>query len=280
LSRPLLLDTFCKAGGAGMGYHLAGFDVVGVDIEPQPNYPFPFIQADAIPYIEEHGHEYDAIHASPPCQAYCAMKHLTTKAHPDLVDATRAALIKTGKPYVIENVPGAPLINPIILCGTMFGLETSCGAQLRRHRLFETNWRLRKVDLLAAGLWCRHDKRRCVSITGHTAEGRKGKWTGHTISVTGSGQPVGRTIMVVGETPRDPALERSNRHNRTITITGQTPQQNVVRNQIRETFPVSAAREAMGIDWMVMRELSQAIPPKYTEFIGRQLLAAINRPTK
>jgi DNA (cytosine-5)-methyltransferase 1 len=134
MNKPMLLDTFCKAGGAGFGYHLAGFDVVGVDIEPQKHYPFGFVQADAIEYIAEHGHEFDVIHASPPCQAYSVTKSLTSNDHPRLIEATRHVLIKTGKPYVIENVEGAPLINALMLCGSMFP-----GLRVYRHRLFECN---------------------------------------------------------------------------------------------------------------------------------------------
>lgn len=133
LMKPLLLDTYCKAGGAGMGYSLAGFDVVGVDIEPQPRYPFEFIQGDAVEFIRSRGRDFDVIHASPPCQAYSTTASLSKKIHQKLIEPTRAALIATGKPYVMENVPGAPLINPLMLCGTMFGLRTI------RHRLFESN---------------------------------------------------------------------------------------------------------------------------------------------
>ena len=146
MSRPRLLDLFCGAGGAAVGYHRAGFDVVGVDIRPQPNYPFEFVQADALEFIGDGSwldyegvRVFDAIHASPPCQAYS----VATKAwngrikradHPDLVGPTRDLLEQTGLPWVIENVPGAPLRNAIQLCGSSFGLD------VRRHRLFETNW--------------------------------------------------------------------------------------------------------------------------------------------
>jgi DNA (cytosine-5)-methyltransferase 1 len=132
-----LLDLFCGAGGAGMGYHRAGFEVVGVDIKPQPHYPFEFHQGDALEYLAEHGREFDVIHASPPCQAYSRIAALATaEDYPKLVEPVRTALIKSGLPYVIENVPGAPLLNPMLLCGTMFNLP------LYRHRLFETNFPL------------------------------------------------------------------------------------------------------------------------------------------
>ena len=134
--RPKCLDLFCCAGGAGMGYYLAGFEVVGIDIEMQPEYPFEFIQDDAIKFVKEHGHEFDFIHASPPCQHFTkynnCRKNLKEK-YEDLIEPTRQALIESGKPYVIENVVGAPLLNPITLCGSMFGLD------VRRHRLFESN---------------------------------------------------------------------------------------------------------------------------------------------
>jgi DNA (cytosine-5)-methyltransferase 1 len=120
-----------------MGYHLAGFEVVGVDIAPQKRYPFQFIQADALEYLAAHGHEFDAIHASPPCQAYSVMKNPNPeycKPHPELIEPVRDLLISTGKPYIIENVVGAPLIKPIMLCGSQFGLK------VYRHRLFEVNY--------------------------------------------------------------------------------------------------------------------------------------------
>ena len=116
-----------------MGYSRAGFEVVGVDIAAQPRYPFEFIQGDAIEYVKEHGHEYDAIHASPPCQAYTNAQKIMRNDHPELLEPTREALNATGLPWVIENVPGAPLIEPIELCGGMFGLRTY------RHRLFESS---------------------------------------------------------------------------------------------------------------------------------------------
>jgi DNA (cytosine-5)-methyltransferase 1 len=136
--KPVLLDLFCGAGGAAMGYSRAGFEVVGVDIKPQPNYPFEFHQYDAMTYPLD---GFDAIHASPPCQAYSVLRHAAEHKgsdHPDLVDATRVLLEQAGVPWVMENVPGAPLRTTIVLCGSMFGLGSN-GRQLRRHRLFETN---------------------------------------------------------------------------------------------------------------------------------------------
>lgn len=133
---PRILDLFCCAGGAGMGYRRAGFDVVGVDIAPQPNYPFPFHRGDALEYLWAHGNEFDAIHASPPCQAYSETQRLQGNEHPELIPPTREALKALGLPWVIENVPGSPLIDPFELCGGMFGLKTY------RHRLFETNFSL------------------------------------------------------------------------------------------------------------------------------------------
>jgi DNA (cytosine-5)-methyltransferase 1 len=142
--RPILLDLFCGAGGASMGYHRAGFDVVGVDSNPQPNYPFTFIQDDwqgplmVLPGLwEREGRPY-AIHASPPCQRYSSMtkKWGREDAHPDLVDPVREHLDLIGVPYVIENVAGSPLIDATMLCGSMFDLKAD-GYGLRRHRLFE-----------------------------------------------------------------------------------------------------------------------------------------------
>lgn len=140
--KPKLLDLFCCQGGAGMGYHRAGFNVVGVDLDPQPRYPFNFHQADAIQTLEavlelkrRFGWVvYDAIHASPPCQAHTNAQKIMGNEHPELIEPTRNLLKEIGLPYVIENVPGAPLDNPVELCGAMFGLGTY------RHRLFETNF--------------------------------------------------------------------------------------------------------------------------------------------
>lgn len=204
-SKPKLLDLFCCAGGAGMGYHRAGFDVTGVDIEPQPRYPFQFIQADALEYLAAHGHEYDVIHASPPCQKYGKTKHLAGD-HPKLIEPIRRLILKAGKPYVIENVPGAPLCNPLLLNGAMFGMR------ILRDRLFESNVPLPLVLL---------------------PQNQKPVKMGRPVCEGDVLQPVGN-------------------------FSG-----------------VGYAREQMGIDWMVGNELSQAIPPAYTEFIGRFMMQYI-----
>jgi DNA (cytosine-5)-methyltransferase 1 len=132
--RPRLLDLFCCQGGAAKGYADAGFDVTGVDKDPQPRYPFRFVQADAIAYVLEHGAQYDFIHASPPCQHDSECQRIQGNTHPDLIAPTRAALESTGRPWVMENVKGAvpKLREPVMLCGPMFAVETY------RHRYFET----------------------------------------------------------------------------------------------------------------------------------------------
>lgn len=134
-----LLDLFCCAGGAAVGYYQAGFEVVGVDIDPQPNFPFEFIQGDALTLSTSFLSSFDAIHASPPCQSYSDLAKRNKNAHkwPRLIEPVRNMLIKTGLPYIIENVEGAPLHHPIVLCGTMFK-----GLRVIRHRLFETNFPL------------------------------------------------------------------------------------------------------------------------------------------
>lgn len=144
-----ILDLFCKAGGAGEGYHRAGFEVAGVDIFPQPNYPYTFFQSDAIEFLKTNDlSEFDAIHASPPCQAHTKAQALSKGRnngkygeHPDFIPQTREILKKIGKPYIIENVDGAPLVNPIALYGSQFkNLYT------QRKRLFESNIELRTPD--------------------------------------------------------------------------------------------------------------------------------------
>lgn len=293
-----MLDLFCRAGGASMGYHRAGFDVDGCDIEAQKRYPFRFLQMDWRECLEKHGHEYDAFAASPECQGYCDLRHFVKKSYRMEIPNVRDALQATGKPYVIENVPGAikHMICPLVLCGSMFGLQTACGAQLRRHRLFESN-----LLLMSPGP-CRHGEttiavqghqatneaerrrlRATISVCGdtpHNPRTWRAKQRGmRTISITGKSADNprtvnhGRTIMVVGDKPRDAGAGHLKR--RYITITGSTAQRQVVKNSVRETFTVDEARAAMGIDWMVMSELSQAIPPAYTEWIGWQMMEAL-----
>jgi DNA (cytosine-5)-methyltransferase 1 len=134
--RPRLLDLFCCQGGASAGYVAAGFDVVGVDLDPQPRYPYEFVQADALDYLVQHGHEFDAIHASPPCQGYSLTQRIQRNAHPMLIDKVRDLARWTGRPYVIENVRAArwAMLDPVELCGCVFGLHTY------RPRLFESSF--------------------------------------------------------------------------------------------------------------------------------------------
>lgn len=226
-----MLDLFCCAGGAGMGYHRAGFEVVGVDIAPQPHYPFEFHQADALEYLAAHGHEFDAIHASPPCQEYSKSRFLRNMVaqrlgkEPDvkekLIEQTRVALMVTGKPWIMENVEYSPMPSAIVLCGTMFGLP------LLRHRAFEASF------LMFVPGFCNHP------AGFYSAVG--GKIRGHGIYDSG------KTY-----------LDQHGRAKR------------------REGYPGKAAGiKAMDIDWMTVPEMCQAIPPAYTEFIGKQLLQTL-----
>ena len=214
---PRLLDLFCGAGGAAMGYHRAGFDVVGVDIKPQPHYPFEFEQMDALKWLRVFlldGPIYrkiDAIHASPPCQLFSAYQRANKRQgkHLNLIPETRELLRATGLPYVIENVPGAPLEDPQMICGVSVGLE------VRRHRLFETSFPL-MTPACACGGWM-------------PAKFNRG--SRHI-------RPNDRRTVAVGEW----------------------------------RIPLDVQQRAMGIDWMGLPELSQAIPPTYTELIGHQLM--------
>lgn len=201
-----VLDLFCGAGGAAMGLSRAGFaDITGVDIKPQPHYPFRFIQADAMTFDLA---GYDFIWASPPCQAYAITNNIWKKSgtYPDLVAPIRERLTATGLPFIIENVPGAPLREAITLCGEMFGLRVI------RHRLFESH----------PFLMGRQHQR-------HTARASYGR------------------------TPKN------GEH---FTISG-------------HFGDVEGGKRAMGIDWMTRDELSQAIPPAYSEFLGRQVLTQL-----
>lgn len=158
-----LLDLFCGVGGGADGYFMAGFDdIVGVDNRTQPRYPYDFVKSDVFEYLENTDlSSFDAIHASPPCQKYSALaptyRHVE---HPDHIPATRYWLMSTGKPYVIENVEGAPLMKPKLICGTERGLEVD-GYRLRRHRLFETNF-----DMVTPGCKCGGDKRPIIYVAG------------------------------------------------------------------------------------------------------------------
>lgn len=204
MARPRLLDLFCCQGGASMGYDYAGFDVVGVDIDPQPHYPFKFWQRDAIQFLGRYGRFFDAIHASPPCQAFTNAQKIQKNEHPNLIDPVRELMLDLGKPYVIENVPGSPLKNPVELCGAMFELETY------RHRLFETNW-----DLTA---------------------------------------------------PEHP------KHEARTTKMGRAPVEGEFMHIVGNFSGVAKGREVMGMPWATRDGLREAIPPAYTEHIGRQLI--------
>lgn len=245
---PRALDLYCGAGGATRGLQLAGFHVTGVDIKPQPRYcGDAFHQADALTFPLE---GFDFIWASPPCQAFTPLRALLKRDYADLIPATRQRLIASDTPYAIENVERAPLGESgflILLCGSMFGLETGDGrAELRRHRLFETSF---SIPLRPR---CQHGYRKILTVVGPMPVDN----VRHAITVTGTGM--------------GPRVSRA----RAITVTGSTPQTNTITNIQREVFTAAQAREAMGISWMPMKYLSQAIPPAFSEFIGRQARAA------
>jgi DNA (cytosine-5)-methyltransferase 1 len=170
--RPRLLDAFCGEGGAGMGYRRAGFDVVGIDLNAKAlrRYPFPSVRADAVWFVREHGHEFDAIHLSPPCKVHTRLQviHGNRAGHADLIPAARAAAESTGRPWVMENVEGAPLRYPLMLCGAALGLGAVCRdgvrRHLRRHRLFES-------DLPLMGPGCACPASRPVGVYGHGGHG-------------------------------------------------------------------------------------------------------------
>jgi DNA (cytosine-5)-methyltransferase 1 len=206
LIRPVkVLDLFCGAGGAAMGLHQAWpeAEITGIDIKPQPRYPFRFIQADATAFPLN---DYDFIWASPPCQAYTTQGR--GRGHPELIIPTRELLINTHKSYVIENVIGAPLLHPVLLCGSMFDLG------VRRHRHFEASFTVPTMP-------CRHN--------GHEIRAYYGAW--------------GREAF------------RARKPGNKDTLRG----------------TVERAPQDMGIDWMTWAELTQAIPPAYSEWIARHL---------
>tara|TARA_R100000963_G_C4604943_1_gene77344 strand:- start:39 stop:761 length:723 start_codon:yes stop_codon:yes gene_type:complete len=233
-----LLDLFCGAGGAGMGYHRAGFgEIVGVDLNPQPRYPFEFVQADALEYVLEHGHEFDAIHASPPCQGYSIMRNLPwlkDREYPMLIDPVRELLDGVGKPWVIENVMGAHLPAGW-LCGTMFGMP------FYRHRAFESNW-----------FWMQpgHPKHRVVIGSESVGRPRRGE------TFIFSGNPVNTSWCQYHD-----------------GVKGNGAQKSGVGVGHVKGWKIAA--EAMSIDWMKREELTQAIPPAYTEYIGNALIKQI-----
>ena len=214
------LDLFCCAGGVSMGLHRAGFEVVGVDLAPQPRYPFAFIQADALDF-QFRG--FDFIAASPPCQGYTSMRHAPgAKGAPMLIDAVRKKLKASSVPYCIENVEEAAwaMVRPLTLCGSMFGLGAQ-GCRLQRHRLFECSFPIH------APCQCSHDARPVIGIYGGHARKR--------------------------------AASAGGRKTRDVWDGGHK----------------AAAAEAMGIDWMTLQEMSEAIPPVYAEYVGRAAIEHI-----
>jgi DNA (cytosine-5)-methyltransferase 1 len=211
VTRPRVLDMGCGVGGTSHGYWLAGCDVTGVDIAPQPRFPFTFIQADAAKFLLENYREFDAVTGSPPCQKWSRMSKCRpglSDTYPDLIGPWRTAMQATGLPYVIENVYGAPLRQPVLYCTASFGKETY------RHRFFEASFPLEGVPhsehlvrASKAGHW---EPGTYVSVAGHCA-------------------------------------------------------------------PMWKAREVMGIDWSTRDELVEAVPPCFTEHVGRQLIAFLER---
>lgn len=226
--KPICLDLYCKAGGTSRGYQQAGFYVVGVDIEPQKNYiGDDFLQADALEVLRiligggciigQSGRVYyladfDLIAASPPCQLDSVMTPMAHRQnHPDLIEPTRELLLKTGRPFVIENVSGArhKLLNPVMLCGSMFGLP------IWRHRYFETY----PIWLMSPAACC-HDFK--------------------PVLITDNGGPNGNGW-----------------------------------GKPRKRTPIEVKRRAIQIDWMVGDEITEAIPPAYTRYLGQKMIELI-----
>lgn len=218
MTRPLAIDLCCKAGGVSVGLYRAGFDVIGVDIEAQPRYPFRFIQADALTYPLE---GFDFVWASPHCQGYTALRHAPgAKGKPRQIQQFRDRM-PANTLWAIENVEEAAwdMENPITLCGSMFGLGAQ-GCRLQRHRLIMANFPIEPPQ-------CKHDARPVIGVYG--------------------GHARRRAASAGGRGTRD-AWDGGHR---------------------------TAASEALGIDWMTLGELSEAIPPAYAEFVGRAALAAM-----
>jgi DNA (cytosine-5)-methyltransferase 1 len=214
------LDLFCCAGGAGMGLHLAGFEVVGVDVARRPRYPFEFHQADALTYPLG---GFDLIWASPPCQGYTSMRHAPgAKGAPRLIAEVRNRM-PAGVPWIIENVEEArsEMRDPVLLCGSMFGLGAQ-GCRLQRHRLFECSFPVQRPE-------CDHDERPVIGVYG--------------------GHARRRAASAGGRGTRD----------------------------VWEGGHKAAASEAMGIDWMTLSEMSEAIPPAFSEYLGRAAIEFIRR---
>lgn len=211
-----------------MGYSMAGFEVVGVDIDKQPNYPFKFIQGDV---LDMELPPADIYHASPPCQPFSqASKRYRNagKQYEDVLTPLREKLLKTGNPFIIENVPGAPMRIDLMLCGEMFGRE------LHRHRWFE----IHGFTILQPP----HEKHK-LSVKEGTAA-----------AVYGSNG----SLFLVGK-PNYKELYEQFKKNRAAD-----PQ-----------IHLTKGKKAMGIDWMNWTELTQAIPPVYTEFIGRWAMSQL-----
>ena len=313
-----LLDLFCGAGGAAMGYSRADFDqIVGVDIKPQPRYPFEFVQADALEYLAEHGYDYDAIHASPPCQGYSIMHNLPWlrgRDYPLLLLPTLEMLEGLGKPYVVENVMGARHGSKTLrkrgledhglkagwLCGTMFGLP------FYRHRLFATNWlwlapghpkhklnlhprseryvyggTVRGLPGGAAGLDVRPRENPVNSAWRQYHDGALNIRPGYEKVPFSYPTIVGERLRANGRPKEVAYRESAGRDSGGLT----QPANSLARWQgngaqgngvgLGHAKGWRLAAEAMGIDWMKRDELTQAIPPAYTEFIGTRLLEVI-----